>query len=97
MGMTAGEALGRSLGQQGSGFEDGTTAVDPTRSIIAIQVVTDAVFTALSPEGTAKWVGTTNQRGDALDGSNTFPAGLVLYGRWDSFTLASGSVVYYLG
>ena len=34
--------------------------------------------------------------GAAIDGI-TFPAGMTLYGRYDGFTLASGSVVAYVG
>ena len=35
--------------------------------------------------------------GDAVDSSNTFPQGVTIFGRWTGFTLASGSVVAYLG
>ena len=35
--------------------------------------------------------------GDAIDSSNSFPAGVVIFGRWTAFTLASGSVIAYLG
>ena len=84
-----------SLGQPGCLFEDGTSAVSG-KEIIAIQFLADSTFTTLTPED-ANYIGTSGGNGDAIDSSNTFPQGLTIFGRWTAFTLASGSVIAYLG
>jgi hypothetical protein len=35
--------------------------------------------------------------GDQIDASNTFPAGVTIYGRWTEIDLNDGSVVAYIG
>ena len=89
------ESQNASLGQSGCLFEDGTTAISG-KEIIAIQFISDSTFTTLTPES-ASYVGTAGGNGDAIDSSNSFPAGVVIFGRWTAFTLASGSVIAYLG
>ena len=89
------ESQNASLGQNGCLFEDGTTAISG-KKIIAIQFIADSTFTTLTPES-ASYVGTASGNGDAIDSSNSFPAGVVIFGRWTAFTLASGSVIAYLG
>ena len=83
------------LGQAGCLFEDGTTAISG-KKIVAIQFIADSTFTTLTPEDSS-YVGTSGGNGDAIDSSNSFPAGVVIFGRWTAFTLASGSVIAYLG
>lgn len=83
------------LGQGGCLFEDGTTAISG-KTIIAIQFLADSTFTTLTPED-SNYIGTSGGSGDAIDSSNTFPQGVAIYGRWTAFTLASGSVIAYLG
>ena len=83
------------LGQAGCLFEDGTDAITG-KKIVAIQFISDSTFTTLTPEDSS-YVGTSGGNGDAIDSSNTFPAGVVIFGRWTGFTLASGSVIAYLG
>lgn len=83
------------LGQAGCLFEDGVNAITG-KSIVAIQFLEDATFSALLPES-SDYIGTANGNGDAVDSSNTFPQGVTIFGRWTGFTLASGSVIAYLG
>ena len=89
------EANNIALGQAGCLFEDGLNAITG-KSIVAIQFLEDATFDALLPDN-GSYIGTTGGNGDAVDSSNTFPQGLTIFGRWTGFTLASGSVVAYLG
>lgn len=84
-----------SLGQNGCLFEDGLSDITG-KSIVAIQFISDSTFTTLTPSSSA-YVGTAGGNGDAIDSSNTFPAGVVIFGSWTGFTLASGSVIAYLG
>ena len=83
------------LGQAGCLFEDGTDAITG-KSIVAIQFLEDATFSALLPES-SDYIGTSGGNGDAVDSANTFPQGVTIFGRWTGFTLASGSVIAYLG
>ena len=89
------EANNVGLGQGGCLFEDGTSAISG-KKIVAIQFVSDATFTTLTPED-ANYIGTSGGNGDAIDSANTFPQGVTIFGRWTGFTLASGSVIAYLG
>ena len=90
------EAQNTALGHLGAIFEDGTTAISG-KKVVAIQFIEDTTFTTLTPS-TSDFIGTSGGNGDAIDGSNIFPAGMVIYGHWTGFTLgASSSVVAYLG
>jgi len=89
------EANNIALGQAGCLFEDGVNAITG-KSIVAIQFLEDTTFDALLPDNSS-YIGTAGGNGDAVDSSNTFPQGVTIFGRWTGFTLASGSVVAYLG
>ena len=89
------ESQNASLGQNGCLFEDGDSDITG-KKIIAIQFIADSTFTTLTPEDSS-YIGTSGGNGDAIDSSNSFPAGVVIFGRWTAFTLASGSVIAYLG
>ena len=89
------EANNIALGQAGCLFEDGTDAITG-KKIIGIQFLEDTTFTTLTPESSS-YIGTSGGNGDAIDSSNTFPQGVTVFGSWTAFTLASGSVVAYLG
>lgn len=91
---SAGEAGSVALGQGGSLFEDGTTAV--TANVVAIQFITDSKFTTLTPTN-SNYIGTAGGNGDAIVNTDIFPAGMTIYGNWTAFTLADGSVIAYLG
>lgn len=82
------------LGQAGCIFEDGTSAV--SGAIVAIQFLEDSTFTTLTPEDSS-FIGTSGGNGDAIDTGNTFPQGATIFGRWTGLTLATGSVIAYLG
>jgi hypothetical protein len=92
---TVSESNNVALGQAGCLFEDGTDAIT-NEKIIGIQFLEDTTFTTLTPENSS-YIGTAGGNGDAVDSSNTFPQGVTIFGRWTGFTLASGSVVAYLG
>ena len=88
-------AQNAALGQAGSIFEDGTTAISG-KKIVAIQFLEDSTFTTLTPSS-SEFIGTASGSGDAIDTSNTFPQGMTIFGQWTAVTLASGAVVIYLG
>ena len=83
------------LGQMGAIFEDSTTVVS-SKKIVAIQFLEDSTFTTLTPNSD-QFIGTASGNGDAIDSSNSFSAGMTIYGQWTAFTLASGSVIAYQG
>ena len=101
------ESQNTGLGQVGSAFSDTTDNLTPVAGVfIAITCIEDTTFTTLTPEdgAGAKFIGTgtvsTSGTGDGneyIDSSNTFSAGTTLFGRWGSITLASGSIVAYIG
>ena len=75
-------------------FESGTTVISG-KKIVAIQFVDDSTFTTLTPE-TSDFIGNTGGSGDSVT-TDTFPAGMTIYGQWTAFTLASGTVIAYQG
>lgn len=100
------------LGQAGAIYEAGTHAIDAPSNVVfvAIQFVTDTVFDSSNTEGLVaednnKWPNSEkgandwdNTGGNAdTTNSDTFPAGMTIYGRWTKFKLASGSVIAYVG
>ena len=76
-------------GLMGADFISGTGVHTPTSSefYLAIQVLSDAVFTSL--------VASPVWGGDAVSG--TFPAGVTIFGHFTSIQLASGTVIAYKG
>ena len=97
------------FGTFGSILVTGTTATTcgvADRVFVAIYMLTNTVFNASSglvAETTQLYLDDTGASTDidadggaAID-SITFPAGMTLYGRYTGFTLASGSVVAYVG
>ena len=99
---TVQEAQNISLGQAGVAYlTDQDTYVPPTgQVVVAITFILDTVFAsataaeeASSPTQAAAGPGTES---DAF-GTDTFPAGVTIYGRWDSITLNGGSIVAYTG
>lgn len=98
--FSANEALNIQLGQNGSVYESGTTAVSaPTgKKIVAIMAIADAVFATLTPESSIYFGRTSTASeysGDAF--SDTFKQGDWIYGSWNNFTLSSGKVIAYFG
>ena len=98
------------FGQHGNILVTGTTAATcaiADRVFVAIYMITDTVFGSgaggliaeteqLYLDDTGAGTSIDANAGVAIDGV-TFPAGMTLYGRYDGFTLASGSVVAYVG
>jgi hypothetical protein len=97
-------------GQMGSILVNDTTAVTcgvTAATFVAIYMLTDTVFasgagglsSAISQSFLDDTETSTNidaDAGTAIDGI-TFPAGMTLYGKYSGFTLASGSVIAYVG
>ena len=97
-------------GLDGNILITGTTAATCAVSgkcFVTIQMLTDTVFNSsaggLTPVTAQLYMGDTGTSTDidanagAATDSVTFPAGTVIFGKWSSITLASGSVVAYIG
>ena len=100
------EAGNIGLGQAGSAYlTDMSTTYTPQtgRVVIAIQVIDDCVFgtatTAESSDFTGNAVGGAEGGTNAdIFGSDTFPAGITIYGRWTTVQLVTkGAVMLYMG
>ena len=95
------------LGQTGSCFVSGTAAVTAAiGKFVAIQFLEDTVFNGtdgLVATDSGRWPDDTDAATDisssntAAVGSQVFPQGMTIFGRWDSFILASGAVIAYVG
>ena len=104
------EAQNLAMGQSGSIFVTGTTAVTcgaGTGVFVAIQFIEDTVFASASggliaeteqlfPDDTGTGTLIDSNGGAAIDGE-TFPQGMTIFGRWSGFTLASGACIAYVG
>ena len=105
-GYSSQEAGSAGLGQAGSIFVSGTSAVTCKGGVfVAITFLEDTVFdnaglTAeslqLYPSDTGTGTDISTSNGAAIDGE-TFPKGVTIYGRWTSFMLDSGLVIAYRG
>ena len=99
------------LGQFGSGFSDENAEVTPPagKKIIAITFLAATVLSTLvastdNPEAayfshTAAAAGNGGGAAES-DGATSFPAGLTIYGRWDSLTpptSSTGGIIFYFG
>ena len=99
------------IGQFGSGFSDENAEVTPPtgKKIIAITFLAASVLSTLvastdNPEA-AYFSHTTAVAGNGggaaeSDGATSFPAGLTIYGRWDSLTpptSGTGGIIFYFG
>jgi len=95
------------LGQTGSCFVSGTAAVTAAiGKFVAIQFLEDTVFNStdgLVATDVGRWPDDSGAASDisssntAAVGSQVFPQGMTIFGRWDSFILASGAVIAYVG
>jgi len=83
--------------------QDAITCGVADRVFVAIYMLTNTVFTLLIAETEELYLDDTGTStsvdgdGGTATGSTVFPAGMTLYGRYDGFTLASGSVIAYVG
>lgn len=84
-----------------------TTCAVADRVFVAIYMLTNTVFASASGglvaeteqlylDDAGESTSIDGDSGTVIDGI-TFPAGMTLYGRYDGFTLASGSVIGYVG
>ncbi len=106
MRFTLEEAGSVGMGQVGSVFID-TVDQDITSpsdaDFVAITVLEDCQFNDLVASEPNKCIGTSGTAstsgppGYVIDNSNTFPAGITIFGRWTKIDIDSGSVVAYLG
>lgn len=93
------------LGQAGSCLVTAAASAVTCKNGVfaAITMLEDTVFTALTAEDNTKFVnGTAAQTAISAantdtSASETFPKGVTIYGRWTTFTLASGLVMAYRG
>ena len=95
------------VGQSGGAWLDDTGVFTPPtgKVITAINVVTAATFTTLTPSNSAGtyYPGTSvtstaagnGLNSEAIVSGDSFPVGQWLYGRWSACTLAGGSVFVY--
>jgi len=102
------EANNLALGQAGSIFVSGTTAVTAASGVfVAITFLEDTIFASASgglvaeteqlfPDDAGTGTLIDADGGAAIDGE-TFSKGITIYGRWTGFTLASGLVIAYVG
>ena len=104
------EAQNLAMGQSGSIFVTGTTAVTcgtGTGVFVAIQFIEDTVFASgsggliaeteqLYPDDTGTGTLIDSNGGAAIDGE-TFPQGMTIMGRWEGFQLVSGACLAYVG
>ena len=99
------------IGQFGSGFSDENGEVTPPtgKKIIAITFLAATVLSTLvastdNPEAayfshTAAAAGNGGGAAES-DAATSFPAGLTIYGRWDSLTpptSTTGGIIFYFG
>ena len=95
------------LGQAGSCFVSGVAALTAAYGkFVAIQFLEDTVFhgtAGLVATDSGRWPDDTDAASDvsssntAAVGSQSFPQGMTIFGRWDSFKLVSGAVIAYIG
>tara|TARA_R100001244_G_C5077920_1_gene113118 strand:+ start:156 stop:485 length:330 start_codon:yes stop_codon:yes gene_type:complete len=91
------------LGQVGSAYFNGTNTYTPQsgKVVIAIQVIDDCVFSSATvAESTDFTDQDTAEGGTNADvfGTDTFPAGVTIYGRWTAVQLTTaGAVMLYMG
>ena len=95
---TVNEANNVQLGQAGSIFDNGGGGATTSSSgdIVAIQFIADTTFTDLTPVDSS-YIGTSGGSGDAVTNSDTFGAGVTIFGRWSTFEINSGKAIAYIG
>jgi len=91
------------LGQTGSAYLSDTDTYTPQsgKTVVAIQVIDDCVFASGTLAESDTFTEQANPEGgtgaDAF-GTDTFPAGVTIYGRWTAVQLATaGAVMLYMG
>jgi hypothetical protein len=91
---TVNESSNVALGQTGAKFISDTEVHSGT--FVAITMLEDTVFNALTPTDTTNGYGVGSYNGNTM-ASETIPQGVTIYGRWNSIDLTSGLVIAYIG
>lgn len=91
---TVNESSNVALGQAGAKFISDTESHSGT--FVAITMLEDTVFNALTPTDTTNGYGVGSYNGNTM-ASETIPQGVTIYGRWNSIDLTSGLVIAYIG
>jgi hypothetical protein len=91
---TVNESSNVALGQVGAKFISDTAVHSGT--FVAITMLEDTVFNALTPTDTTNGYGVGSYNGNTM-ASETIPQGVTIYGRWNSIDLTSGLVIAYVG
>ena len=101
--FTVQEAQNIQIGQCKSAYINDTTiyTANSSERIVAVQIIQDAKFNALTEELPDECIGSTASNntggsGDAVANTSIIPAGIVLYGRWTAVQLVSGIVALYI-
>ena len=87
------------LGQVGSGILDDGESITSlgTDKIVAITMLEDTTFTTLT-QSSASIAGTgTSTYGNSVANTDSFPAGVTIYGSWSAVTVNSGLCICYAG
>ena len=91
---TVKESSNVALGQAGAKVISDTAVHSGT--FVAITMLEDTVFNALTPTDTTNGYGVGSYNGNTM-ASETIPQGVTSYGRWSSIDLTSGLIIAYLG
>ena len=91
---TVNESSNVALGQTGAKFISDTE--EHSGTFVAITMLEDTVFNALTPTDTTNGYGVGSYNGNTM-ASETIPQGVTIYGRWSSIDLTSGLVIAYIG
>jgi len=91
---TVNESSNVALGQAGAKFISDTESHSGT--FVAITMLEDTVFNALTPTDTTNGYGVGSYNGNTM-ASETIPQGVTIYGRWSTIDLTSGLVIAYIG
>ena len=91
---TVNESSNVALGQTGAKFISDTESHSGT--FVAITMLEDTVFNALTPTDTTNGYGVGSYNGNTM-ALETIPQGVTIYGRWNTIDLTSGLVIAYIG
>ena len=91
---TVNESSNVALGQAGAKFISDTA--EHSGTFVAITMLEDTVFNALTPTDTTNGYGVGSYNGNTM-ASETIPQGVTIYGRWNLIDLTSGLVIAYIG
>ena len=92
--FTVVEANNIALGQAGAKFISDNAV--HTGSFIAITMIEDTIFNALTPDDTSNGYGVGSYNGNSM-ASESLPAGLTIFGKWTTIDLTSGACIAYIG